>query len=148
MCLSSFSWRAGSLEITAKGQVQIRAFAEAGSADLSQLDVCGEAFTRQTQDGEHIDLALSELLPSKLHRLGAARNRVGQRAFAFAHIVIAGESVFHIFECAQRSAHVASGGGFLFGGAKILRSFKFTTEENWLRDPGGETPDDGIQRAD
>src|SRR5439155_17239733 len=43
---------------------------------------------------------------------------------------------------------VACGGGFLFGSAEILRSLKFTTEENRLRDPGGESPDEGIERAD
>src|SRR5206468_4505675 len=39
-------------------------------------------------------------------------------------------------------------GGFLLGGAKILRSLKFTAEENRLRDPGSQTPDNGIERAD
>ena len=143
-----FSQHVGALEITAEGQIQIHALAEAGGADLSELDFRGKVFPSETQDGEHIDLALFELLPAELHRIGTARNRVAQRAFAFAQIVIAGESVFHVFERAQRGAHVACGGGFLLGGAEILRSLEFTAEENRLCDPSGETPDDGIERAD
>src|SRR4029077_7537132 len=49
---------------------------------------------------------------------------------------------------AQRGAHVACGGGFLLGRAEILRSFKFTAKENRLRDSTGQTPDEGIERAD
>src|SRR5215470_12326412 len=45
-------------------------------------------------------------------------------------------------------AHVTGGCGFLFGGAKILRSLKFAAEENRLSDPAGETPDHGIERPD
>ena len=36
----------------------------------------------------------------------------------------------------------------MLGGADVLRSLEFTAEENRLRDSGGETPDDGIERAD
>src|SRR6476619_5468307 len=80
---SSFSQHVGALEITAEGQVQIHAFAEAGGADLSELDFRGKVFPDETQDGEHIDLALVELLPAELHRIGTARNCVAKRAFAF-----------------------------------------------------------------
>jgi len=38
-------------------------------------------------------------------------------------------------------AHVTRGGGFLFGGTKILRSLKFAAEENRLSDPAGESPE-------
>src|SRR6266481_3606829 len=135
--MSSSFWRASSLEITAEGQVQIYAFAEARSADLRQLNFCGEVFPGKAQDCEHVDLALFELLPAKLHRIGTARNRIAQRAFAFAQIVIAGESVLHVFEGTQRRAHVTRGSGFLFGGTEILRSLEFTAKENWLCDPTG-----------
>ena len=108
----------------------------------------GKIFSGETQGGEHIDLTLFQLLPAELHRLATARDRVAQRAFAFVQIVIAGESVFHVFERTQRDAHVACGGCFLLGGAEILRSLEFTAEEDRLRDPGSETPDDGIERAD
>ena len=73
---------------------------------------------------------------------------VAKRAFAFAQIVITGECIFHFLERAQRVAHVSRGGGFLLGGAKILRSLEFTAKENRLRDPTGQTPDEGIERAD
>ena len=73
---------------------------------------------------------------------------VAQRAFAFAQVVIASERVFHVLEGAQRGADVAGGGGFLLGGADVLRGLEFTAEENRLRDPSGEAPDDGIERAD
>src|SRR5438046_7184436 len=139
---------AGPFEIAAKRQVQVHAFAQAGGADLGQLDFCGEIFPGKPQDREHVDLALFELLPAEFHGVGTARNRVGQRAFAFAQVVIACESVFYVFERSQRGAHVACRGGFLLGGAKILRSLKFTAEENRLSDPGSQTPDDGIERAD
>src|SRR4029077_14274624 len=79
----SFPRRTSSLEITAEGQVQIHAFAQAGGADLSELDFRGKVFPDETQDGEHIDLALVELLPAELHRIGTARNCVAKRAFAF-----------------------------------------------------------------
>ena len=78
-----FSQHVGALEITAEGQIQIHALAEAGGADLSQLDFCREVFPSETQDGEHIDLALVELLPAELHRIGTTRNCVAKRAFAF-----------------------------------------------------------------
>src|SRR5438046_1600046 len=139
---------AGPFEIAAKRQVQVHAFAQAGGADLGQLDFCGEIFPGKPQDREHVDLALFELLPAEFHGVGTARNRVSQRAFAFAQVVIACESVFHVFERSHRGAHVACRGGFLVGGAKILRSLKFTAEENRLSDPGSQTPDDGIERAD
>ena len=80
---SNLFWRASSLEITAQGQVQIHALAEAGGADLGELDFRGEVFPSETQDREHVGLALFELLPAELHRIGTARNRVAQRAFAF-----------------------------------------------------------------
>src|SRR4029450_4354306 len=79
---------------------------------------------------------------------GTARNRGGQRALAFAQIIIAGERVFHFSERAQRGAYVACGGGFLLGGAEILCSLKFTAEENRLRDSSRETPNEGIERTD
>src|SRR6476646_4340132 len=145
---SNLFWRASSIEITAEGQVQIHAFAQAGCANLRELDFRGEVFAGETQDGEHVDLALFELLPAELHRIGAARNRVAQRAFAFAQIVIGGESVFDLFERAQRGSHIACGGGLLLGGAEILRSFKFAAKENRLCDPSGQTPDESIERAD
>ena len=63
-------------------------------------------------------------------------------------VVIGGESVFDVLERAQCGAHVACGGSFLLGGAEILRSFKFAAKENRLRDPTGETPNEGIERAD
>src|SRR5438876_7853948 len=135
--VSSSFWRASSLKISAESQVQIYAFAQAGSADLCELDFRGEVFSGETQDGEHVDLALFELLPAELHRIGAARNRIAQRAFAFAQIVIAGESVLHVFEGTQCGADIACGGGFLLGGTEILRSLEFTAKENWLRDPTG-----------
>src|SRR5438128_7649493 len=137
--VSSSFWRASSLEITAESQVQIYAFAEAGSADLRQLNFCGEIFTGKTQDGEHVDLALFKLLPAKFHGVGTARNRVAQRAFAFMQIVVVSESVFHIFERAQCGADIACGGGFLLGGAEILRSLEFTPEENWLSYSSGKS---------
>ena len=36
----------------------------------------------------------------------------------------------------------------MLGSAEILRSLELTAEENRLSDPGRETPDDGIERAD
>ena len=81
--VSSLFWRASSLEITAESQVQVHAFAEAGGANLCELDFRGEVFPSETQDGEHVDLALFELLPAELDRIGAARNCVAKRAFAF-----------------------------------------------------------------
>ena len=80
---SNLFWRASSLEITAESQVQIHAFAQAGCADLCELDFRGEVFPSETQDGEHVDLALLELLSAELDRIGAARNCVAKRAFAF-----------------------------------------------------------------
>src|SRR5438874_1680488 len=139
---------AGPFEIAAEYEVQVHPLAQSGGADLGQLDFCGEIFPGKPQDREHVDLALFELLPAEFHGVGTARNRVGQRAFAFAQVVIACESVFHVFERSQRGTHVACRGGFLLGGAKILRSLKFTAEENRLRNPGSQTPDDGIERAD
>src|SRR6476620_3322254 len=108
---SNLFWRASSIEITAERQVQVHAFAEAGCANLCELDFRGEVFPGETQDGEHVDLALFELLPAELDRIGAARNRVAQRAFAFTQIVIAGKSIFHFLERAQRVAHVTCSGG-------------------------------------
>src|SRR6478735_1669205 len=58
---SSFFRRASSLEITAEGQVQIHPFAKSRGLDLGELNFCGKVFPRETQDGEHIDLALSVL---------------------------------------------------------------------------------------
>src|SRR5678816_3588154 len=54
---SNLFWRASSLEITAEGQVQIHALAQAGCANLGELDFRGEVFPGETQDGEHVDLA-------------------------------------------------------------------------------------------
>jgi hypothetical protein len=102
--------------------MQVHALAEAGGADLGQLDFCGEIFPGKPQDGEHVDLTLFKLQPAEFHGVGTARNRVAQRAFAFAQVVIGCESVFHVFERSQRGAHVACGGGFLLDGAEILRS--------------------------
>src|SRR4030095_6450021 len=129
-------------------QVQVHTFAEAGGTDLSELDFRSEVLPGKAQDGEHVDLALFELLPAEFHGVSTARNRVGQGALAFAQIRIAGESIFYIFECAQRGTHIACGSGFLLGGTEILRSLKFTTKENWLSDPTGETTDEGIKSAD
>src|SRR5436309_13615559 len=139
---------AGPFEIAAEYEVQVHPLAQSGGADLGQLDFWGEIFPGKPQGREHVDLALFELLPAEFHGVGTARNRVGQRAFAFAQVIIACESVFHVFERSQRGAYVACRGGFLLCGAKILRSLKFTAEENRLRDPGSQTPDDGIERAD
>ena len=36
----------------------------------------------------------------------------------------------------------------MLGGAKILRGLEFTAEENRLSHPSGQTPDEGIERAD
>src|SRR5438067_11795114 len=146
--MSNSFWRAGSLEITAESQVQVYAFPEAGSADLSQLDFGSEVFAGETQHSKHIDLPLFELLPAEFNRGSAAGNYGAKRSFAFAQIVITGECIFHFLERAQRVAHVSRGRGFLLGGAKILRSLEFTAKENRLRDPTGETPDEGIERAD
>src|SRR5437762_11533669 len=63
--LASSFWGASALEVAAEGQVQVHAFAQAGSADLRQLDFCGKILSGETQDGEHVDLALFELLPAK-----------------------------------------------------------------------------------
>src|SRR5437868_128467 len=63
---------AGAFEVAAECEVQVHAFAEAGSADLGELNFCGEAFSAQTQDGEHVDLTLFELLAGKSHGLAAA----------------------------------------------------------------------------
>ncbi len=88
-----------------------------------------------------------KLLSAEFHRLGTTRNCVAKCAFAFAQIVITGERIFHFLERAQRVAHVTRGRGFLLGSAKILRSLKFTTKEDRLRNPGGQTPDEGVERA-
>ena len=143
-----FCQRARSFEVTAESEIQIHTFAEAGSADLSELDFRYEIFPGETQDGEHVDLALLELFFAELHRFSTAGNYGAKRAFAFAQIVITGECIFHFLERAQRVAHVSRGRGFLLGGANILRSLEFTAKENRLRDPTGETPDEGIERAD
>ncbi len=90
--VSSSFWRASSLEIATEGQVQIYTFAETGGADLCELDFRGEVFPSETQDGEHVDLALFKLQPCEFHGVGTARNRVGQCVFAFTQIVIAGHT--------------------------------------------------------
>ncbi len=115
---------------------------------MCKLDFCGEVFTGETQDSEHVDLALFELLPAEFDGVGAARNRVAQRAFAFAQIVIAGESVLHVFERAQRRPYVACGRSFLLSGTEILSCLEFTAKENWLGDSAGETPDERIEHTD
>src|SRR5215211_969570 len=144
----SFCRRAGSLEVTAEGQVQVHSFVKTRGTDLRILDFRGEIFPGKTQDGEHVDLALFELLPAERHRFSTTGNYGAKRSFAFAQIVITGECIFHFLERAQRVAHVSRGRSFLLGGAKILRSLEFTAKENRLRDPTGETPDEGIERAD
>src|SRR3954466_7445003 len=143
-----FCQHARSFEITAEGEIQIYTFTEAGSADLSELDFRYEIFSRETQNGKHVDLALLELLSAERHRLSTAGNYGAKRAFAFAQIVITRECIFHFLKRAQRVADVSRSRGFLFGGAKILRSLEFSAEKNRLRDPTGETPDEGIERAD
>src|SRR5438876_3682629 len=120
--------------MTAGGQVQIHTFAETGSSYLCELDFRGKVFVGETQDGKHVGLALFELLPAEFHRVSAARNGVAQCAFAFTQIVIVSESVFHVFERAQRRPDIARGGGFLLGSAKVLCSLEFSTEENRLSD--------------
>src|SRR3954470_10514890 len=143
-----FCQHARSFEITAEGEIQIHTFTEAGSADLSELDFRYEIFSGETQDGEHVDLALLELLSAERHRFSTAGNYSAKRAFAFAQIVITRECIFHFLKRAQRVAYVNRGRGFLLGGTQILRSLEFTAKENRLRDPAGETPDEGIERAD
>ena len=71
--MSNSFWRASSREIAAESEVQVHAFAEAGSADLRQLDFCGEIFTGKTQDGKHVDLTLLELQPAEFHGVRTAR---------------------------------------------------------------------------
>src|SRR5437764_13440308 len=88
------------------------------------------------------------MLASDRHRFSDTGNYGRKSCFSFAKIVITGECIFHFLERAQRVAHVSRGRGFLLGGAKILRSLEFTAKENRLRDPPGETPDEGIERAD
>src|SRR4029453_19245669 len=66
---SNLFWRASPREITAERQVQIHAFAQAGCANLCELDFRGEVFPGETQNGKHVDLALFELLPAELHRI-------------------------------------------------------------------------------
>src|SRR5947207_5371835 len=110
---------AGPFEIAAKREVQVHAFAQAGGADFGQFDFRGETLTGETQDSEHVGMALVELLAAELHAVGAARDHLGQRAFAFAQVVIVGQRVLHVLEGAKRGAGVARGGGFLLGGADI-----------------------------
>ena len=76
-----------------------QAFAEARGANLRELNLCREIFAGQAEDGEHVDLALFQLLPAEFYRVRAAGNCITQRAFAFAKIVIISESVFYIFKC-------------------------------------------------
>ena len=137
-----------SFEITTKSQIQVYAFAQTGGADLRVLNFRGEVFTGETQDCEHVTLALFQLLPAEFHGISAARDRGSQCTLAFTKIVIVSEGVFHIFECAQCVAYVTRSGGFLLRGAKILCGLEFTAEENWLSNPGGESPENGIERAD
>src|SRR3954463_7803476 len=145
---SLFRQHARPFEITAKSEIQIYTFAEAGSADLSELDFRYEIFSGETQDGEHVDLALLELLSAERHRLSTAGNYRAKGTFAFAQIVITRECIFHFLKRAQGVADVNRGRGFLLGGAKILRSLEFTAKENRLRDSTSKTPDEGIERAD
>ena len=70
--VSSSFWRASSLKIPAESQVQIYAFAQAGSADLCELDFRGKVFPSQAQHSKHIDLPLFQLLPAEFNRVGAA----------------------------------------------------------------------------
>src|SRR5260370_11962657 len=70
--VSSSFWRASSREITAKGEIQVHAFPKTRGADLCELDFRGEVFPGKAQDGEHVDLALFELLPAEFNRVGAA----------------------------------------------------------------------------
>jgi hypothetical protein len=141
---TSFPWRARSLKIAAECQVKIYPLAEAGGADGGKLDLRGKVFPSKTQGGEHVDLALFQLRSAEFHGVGAARNCVGQRTFTFAQVVIASESIFDILKRAQRHAYIGCRSSFLLGGAEILRGLEFPAEKDRLRDPGRETPDDGI----
>src|SRR4029077_8093194 len=93
-------------------------------------------------------MALVELLAAKLYAVGAARDHLSQRAFAFAQVVIADEGIFYVLERTQRGAHIARGRGLLLGGADALRGLEFTAEKDRLSDSGGKTPHDGIEHAD
>src|SRR5438552_3622625 len=93
-------------------------------------------------------MALVELLTAELHAVGAGRDHFPQCAFAFAQVVIAGESVFHVFKSAQRCAGIDRGGRFLLGSADILNGLELTAEKDRLCSAGGETPHDGIEHAD
>src|ERR1700747_3051816 len=146
--MSNSFWCARPREITAEGQVEVYAFTKSGRPHLCVLNFRSEVFSSETEDGEHVDLALFQLLPAEFYRVGAAGNGVTQCAFAFTQVVIASEAVFDIFERAQSEAYVTCGGSFLLGGAKVLRSLEFTTEKNRLGDGGGQSPKDGIDRAD
>src|SRR3954468_7386054 len=108
-----FCQHARSFEVTAEGEIQIYTFTEAGSADLSELDFRYEIFSGKTEDGEHVDLALLEMLSAERHRFSTAGNYGAKRAFAFAQIVITRECIFHFLKCAQRVGYVNRGSGFL-----------------------------------
>src|SRR5262249_41074483 len=146
--MSSSFLCACSFVISAEIDIQFDSSTETRGANLCELNLCGEIFSGEAQDGEHVDLALFQLLPTEFYRVGAAGNCVTQGAFALTQIVIVSEGVFHLLKRAQGRAHVAGGGGFLLGGAKILRSLKFTTEKDRLGDASGQTPNDAIERAD
>ena len=64
--------------------MQVHAFAQAGGADLCQLNLRGEVFAGKAEDGERVDLPLLELFAAQLYADGGIRDDLGQRAFAFA----------------------------------------------------------------
>src|ERR1700756_5761449 len=96
--MSNSFWCARPREITAEGEVEVYAFTKSGSPHLCVLNFRSEVFSSETQDSEHVDLTLFQLLSAEFYRIGAARNRVAQRAFAFTKVVIVSEGVFHIFK--------------------------------------------------
>src|ERR1700757_5397819 len=104
--MSNSFWCARPREITAEGEVEVYAFTKSGSPHLCVLNFRSEVFSSETQDSEHVDLALFQLLLADFYRVGAAGNCVSQCAFAFTQIVVVGQRVFHVFKCAQRMAHV------------------------------------------
>src|SRR5436190_2114808 len=90
--------QASSFEITTEGEEEVHAFAQAGGANFGEFDLGGEVFTAQAEDGEHIGLALIELLAAQSHGIAAGGNHLGERAFAFAEVIIASERVLDVFE--------------------------------------------------
>src|SRR4051794_6710361 len=91
---SLFRQHARPFEVTAESEIQIYTFAEAGSADLSELDFRYEICSGKAEDGEHVDLALLELLSAERHRFSTAASCRAKGPFAFAQIVITRECIF------------------------------------------------------